>query len=655
MNVNEEAVHTPDSRKTWGKLRQIQTSRALARERTSGFVKPWLAVSIVVALAVISAAFGVMFGLLDHKKQVEKPADAAQAGPSDPSPPPTDPPSPAFPSLPLDHTNPGTDEMNALIKVVKAGRPADRVTAAHRIAQHARIASRAIPALLAALETADSELEAAVLAALEKIGPPPHEYVPLLVSALSSKSLSAHRYAVQSFAEKLPVPEEAIPALVTNLRDSHAVIRAYAATALERAGEKARPFALGPLVALGADLDPSVRNSASKAVKALGKPNPDDLPTLKTLLGDKSPQVRSLATSLISSMVTNGDQAAQVYVPLLTDMNPEIRLSALVALIAYPDSLPKVSASIFPLFKDMDKKVRSTAIGAAVRMQGAPNLSEEISSAFQVETDPDLHTLLADAFVRLSDPKPSDVKTLRAVLFDCPLKVRRAALDKLALLKNAAAPAVDDLITLVNDPSAEVRAATLAAALRALAAIGPDPKLTLPIATTNFNDKQASNDVRVAAIDLLASCGPEGLSVLKDATPYILPDPLKAEMCEVFASAGADAKDVYLWMIDTAETIDSCRPSVSDALAKAGNDKSVLELIIRTDKYRNRKPGEPERTYPLEYRTWALQTLGKMDLTKIKPETRARLEYKMKLITDDNEIETSLQRLAATVIKKLKN
>jgi hypothetical protein len=158
----------------------------------------------------------------------------------------------------------------------------------------------------------------------------------------------------------------------------------------------------------------------------------------------------------------------------------------------------------------------------------------------------------------------------------------------------------------------------------------------------------------VAAVDLLATCGSDGLKVLKDATPYMLPDPVKAEMCQVLASAGADAKDVFLWMLDTAETIDTCRPSVSDALAKSASDKLVLELTKRTDKYKTGMPGVAPMTYSLEYRTWALQTLGKMDLTKIKKETWEHLESKMKLITSDDEIDPALQRLAAVVLKKLK-
>lgn len=631
---------------------RLSTNFARGNSRAGGFMKPWVAIAIAVSLVFLSGAFGVLFGILD--RQPATPPPDPSTPPADATPVSAGPVGPSTPMLPPIHMAPSEAEMNALIEVVKAGRPADRITAAHLIEQHAKLAARAVPALLGALDDTNPELDAAILAALDKIGPPLKEYLPLLTSALSAKSLSARRYAAQSFAERLSAPEEAIPGLVALLNDTHAEIRTYAARSLQRVGEKAKPAALGPLVALAADLDPSVREAASKAIKAFGAPTFEDIPSLKPHLADKSPQVRSEAMSLLGSIVTNNEQAAKVYLPLLTDKNPEIRLIALKGLIAYKDTLPKVASSIYPLFKDVDKNVRSTALGAAALLQGDEKLSEELAAAFKTETDPNLHTQIADTYVRIAEPRPSDVKTLRAVLSDCPLKVRRAALDKLAMLKKDAAPAVNDIINLINDPSMEVHKTLLLPALQALAAIAPDPKVTLPIASANFLDKTASNDVRVAAVDLLAACGPGGIKVLKDTTPYMLPDPVKSEMCNVFASLGDDAKDVYLWMIDTCETIDTCRVAVGDSLAKTGDDKLVKELLKRTDKYRAGVPGVAPVIHPLEYRTWALQTLGKMDLSKIKPDTREHLETKMKLITGDDEIDASLHRLAEAVLKKLK-
>lgn len=614
-----------------------------------GFIRPWVAATLLVTLALVSGGIGVLTGLPRPQ------APTAPAGPTSPSATSEPAAAPTYPSLPLDHINPGEADLDALIAVIRAGRPADRVEAAHRLEKHAKFAARAVPALVAALEGADLELEAAVAAALDKIGPPPREYSPLLVNALSSRSLSARRYAAHAFAVALPVPEEAIAPLVQCLNDSHATLRTNAASALERAGGKARPLALGPLVTQAADLDPNARAAAEKAVRAMGKPNADDKPTLTALLANKSPKVRSEALTLLHTFITDRNQAAEVYVPLLKDESPDIRLAAMRGLTAFPDALPVVAAHIFPLFTDPDIRVRSAAIGTIKKMQNPPKLVRALADAYQKELDPELRRTLADAFVSSCEPVAGDVPTLRAILNDAPFTVRKAAADKLASLNKAAAPATDDLIALANDPGPEARGAVLASALQALAAIRPDPKLTLDLATANFSDKQAKDDVRVAAVDLLATCGAAGLKVLKDGTPYRLSDPVKAEMIEVFAANSADTKDMQTWMLAAAETIQSCRLALGSVLAKNATDQAVMELARRTDKYHTGIPGEPLVARPLSFRKWALQTLAAIDLPKVaKPETKTLVEMKMRLMTDDPETDPELSRLAAAALKRLK-
>jgi HEAT repeat protein len=527
------------------------------------------------------------------------------------------------------------------------------VTAAHRLAKFAPIAPRAIPVLLAALDGADPELEAALTTALDAIGPPPAEYVRLLVSGLESRSDTVRRYAVHSFADRNKAPEEAIPALVTLLSDPHAPVRLHAAEALDRVGGKARPLALGPLVARAADLDPTVRKAAAKAVESLGKPDLDDKPVLQTLLTDKSPQIRAAALALIAPLVTTGDQAVDTYLPLLLDPTAEIRLAALRGLAAFPDVLPTISASVVPLLGDSNKEVRSAAIGAVVQMPRVPKIVDKVAKARDAELVPELRDAFANAVVTLSAPQPADVPALRAVLVDGPPKVQRAAADKLSLLGRAAAPAIDDLIALATNPDAGVRSPCLSSALLALAAIGPEAKSAIPVAAPIFKDKAAPIDARQAAVAVLAATGPDGVKELKDATIYHLPAPVQASMCAAFAALGADARDMHPWMIDVAETVSDCRSAVSDALVRAGTDDSILELTKRTDVFRTGKPGEPDHKYPTTYRKWALQTLGKMDLAKvITPKTREVVESRMKNRAEDTDAD--IARFATAVLKKLK-
>jgi HEAT repeat protein len=606
-------------------------------------------VAALVLLAVLLAvALGVIAGLRGRHHEEAKadaPAPPIEVVVPDPVPAPA---GPVFPELPPDRPNPTAAELDALIEVVRAGRPGDRVTAVHRIARLAPVARRAIPTLLAALENADPELDAALTATLDRIGAPPREYVPLMVRALESKSDGARGYAVHAFATRVAVPEEAIRPLVALLGDPHAVVRTRAAAALERAGEKARPLALGPLVALTGDLDPGARKAAADALRALGKPEGDDRAVLQKLLADKSPRVRVAALGLVGPLVTTGDQAAAVYAPLLADDTPDVRLAALRGLVAIPDSLPKAAAKVTPLLTDSDRGVRAAAIDAAGRIPMTPGVADAVAAAYRTETDAELRTSLALAFVAVAEPKPSDLPVLRAILADGTPKVRRAAADKVALLGSDAAPAVNDLITLATDPSAEVRAA----ALRALAAAGPAAKPAFDLAAASFKDNGAPAEVRLAAVDVLAACGPDGLKELKEATSRHPPDPIKAHMCEVFAAAGKDARDTYPWMLDTAEAVAACRPAVGDALVKGATDEVVMNLTLRTDVFRPWKPVVGEIPYPVGYRKWALETLGKIDLAKVaSPDTRSKLETRMKHLADGADPE--IVRLATAVLKKL--
>jgi HEAT repeat protein len=634
----------------------------MARTSPKGSISTQTAIVLGVGLVLIGVGGGLAISIWNAPKPDPAPppiippvapADVPVTPVDVPDSPPPPPAGPVVPELPPERPHPGAEQVDALVEVIKAGRPADRVTAAHRIAKLAHIAGRAVPALLAALEGADPELNAALTAALNEIGPPPREYVGLLVDGLQSKSDAVRQYAVHVFAERSRAPEEAIPALVGLLGDPHAKVRAHAAEALERIGAKARPLALAPLVARAADLDPAAQKAAAKAVRALGPPDSDDEPALRALLTDKSAHVRTAALVLIRPLETTGDQASAAYAPLLKDPTPELRLSALEGLLAFPDSVPALSDRVLHLLGDSDRGVRTAAIRAAGLMPGVAGILDKLTAARRTEAAPELRDALAAAVVALSAPQPGDVPSLRAVLVDAPHKTRQAAADKLGALGKAAAPAVDDLIALATSADANLRGACLTSALRALAAIGPHAKAAAPLAKATFEDKDAPVEARQAAVAVLAASGPDGVAQLKDATINRLPDPVKASMCIAFAAVGPEAKDIHTWMIDAAETIADVRSAVGDALVRAATDESALELLKRTDVFRTGMPGEPEHRYTVGYRKWALQTLEKMDLAKIlTPKTRHEMEKRLKLRAEDTD--TDIARVAAAILKKLK-
>jgi HEAT repeat protein/S1-C subfamily serine protease len=541
--------------------------------------------------------------------------------------------------------------LNALIDVVKRGAPADRLAAARRLGNLEAAARPAVPALLTVMETADPELEASIGAALERIGPPEPGAESILVPAIRSKSPVARGYALRTLAAGPGIPEDAIPQLVAALDDPFAEVRAGAAALLGRVGEKARPTALGPLLDRAADADPTVRTAAADAVPKLGKPGPQDKPVLLKKLADPDARVR-LAAAVAIAPLTDADAelAAEIWVPLLKDPTPALRVTALRGLLKHPDRLPRLAADVLPLLDDEDKSVRAAAILAAGHMKGRPGLPQRVARAFEKETDPEVKAAAAEAIVNLTEPNASDVEPLRKILVGGPPKARQAAADKLAQLGPGAAPAIDDLIDRAKsdaDPAVRV------AALRALAATGAEGRKSLPLAAELFNAADTPEAVRNAAIAVLGQGGPEGLKVLKDAANKpSLPTSTKIEICRAFAAAGPDAQDMHEWMISLAETTPKCREAVAQALAKHGNDKSVQLLLKRTEVYKPSKVGEPPETYPTDYRRWAVETLGQMNLKEVATkDTRERVATRMKDLERDSDPDVA--RAAAAVRKNL--
>ncbi|HJZ54841.1 MAG TPA: HEAT repeat domain-containing protein [Gemmataceae bacterium] len=547
--------------------------------------------------------------------------------------------------------SPGSDapNLNALIAVLRGGAPADRPVAARRIGNLGPQAKAAVPALLTTLESADADLEAEIGAALTRIGPPEAGAESVLVPALRSKSAVARGYALRTLAAGAMIPDDAIPALVAALNDPSAEVRIGAAVALASLGEKARAEALGPLLDRAADADPAVRKAAAAALAKIGPVGPDDKPVLTRKLADPDARVRGAAAVAFAPLITSGEQAAEVWLPLLKDPTPELKVAAIRGLLSYPDHLPKVAGQVLPLLEDSDKSVQAAAIEAAGKMKGVPGVPGRVATAYRLSTDPQVKAAAAEAVVSLAEPTTSDIMALKTILVDGPPKARRAAADKLAVLKEGAAEVIPDLIERVKkDDDPEVKAA----AMRALAAVGRDGRQAVPLAADLFNAKDTPDVVRLAAIDLLGVGGPDGVKALKAAINQPLPDVIKARMCLAFAAAGADARDVHPWMIDLAETLVACREPVTAALVKSGDDAAVQRLLKRTDVYRPAKVGEAPETYPQSYRKWAIETLGKIDLEKVMTrDTKEKLILRMKSLERDTDPE--LAKAATVVLKKL--
>jgi HEAT repeat protein len=102
-----------------------------------------------------------------------------------------------------------------------------------------RIGQEAVPALAAALPTAEEVSRKCMLSALMRIGPPAAAAVPEIITVLREtggtppmNSGTVQERAIRALAAMGPAAKEAVPHLSTLLKDSHAAIRTLAAYAL---------------------------------------------------------------------------------------------------------------------------------------------------------------------------------------------------------------------------------------------------------------------------------------------------------------------------------------------------------------------------------------------------------------------------------------
>lgn len=541
--------------------------------------------------------------------------------------------------------------IGSLTTAVKSGAMPDRVAAAQQLGKLGQAAQSAIPTLLAVVDE-DPELDIAVEQAVAAIGPPAPTDVAALGPALSRKSAVVRRYAARELAAS-NVPDSVIPALAAALADAVPEVRVAAAEALTKAGPRARVIAIGPLLDHLADANPAVITAVTIAIGKLGPFIPEDKPIIAPKLDHQSATVREFAAALIASLMPTAEQAVKVWGILSKDPVPERRAIAIRVLVMWPDQLREHESAVLRLLTDPDRGVRLAAVGAVARMKPTMNLTDHLAMIVQSETDPEIRAAAGEAFAEGIDPTRRDLPVLRKILAEGTPKGRRGAANKLARLQDRAMSAVPDLVARLADPDIEVRTAVL----RALAAVGVEAERAIPDVSKILADPKAPEPLLLGAVDVLGATGAEGLWTLKKATTQdattMFPTAVRARMCVVFAKAGAEAADMFVWMLDQAETVPAAREPTAEAFVRSGTDAVVRALVRRTDRFRPRVNNTPEQEYPGDYRRWALETLGKMDVLKVAtPATREILRAKLESLSRDMDAE--LKQDAIAIRKRLK-
>jgi HEAT repeat protein len=537
-----------------------------------------------------------------------------------------------------------------LLAVLKGGSPADRITAARRLGNLRAQARSAVPALLAALDSGDQELHAAVGTALSQIGPPESGAERILLPALRSKSPVAKSYAARMFATDALIPGDSVKDVVAAFKDASPEVRAFAVQAVGKVGPKARPVALAGLLDRLADADRTVRDGATAAVQSIGLPEAEDRPILLAHLKHDDLRVRVAATALLRQITTSPEDARDLWLPLLKDREPKLRLAAVTALSASVDLLTGAGANILPLLDDSDPAVRAAAAHGVRHLTKTIGAVEKLSKCLESETDATVKAALAESLVIMLKADVANLNLFRKLMKDGAPSVREEAAKKLAAIGPEASEAIPDLIGRIGDEETGVRVA----ALKALAAMGLSAKDAIPVAAALFDRDRTPPPVLVVAVDVLAACGGDGLKHLETLSKKVLPRDVREQMCVAFAGVKSPSDEMRLWMLDQAEVLTESREVIAGTFVRTGTNATLLELLRRTHFYKPGKVGSKLEEYDVGYRKWALITVGKMNVEKIATrETRAyvleRLEY---LSKNDNSPEVVAE--AAVALTKLK-
>ena len=371
----------------------------------------------------------------------------------------------------------GAKAVPALLETVVATRTEDSDVREVALRALARIADpRAVEPLIQALENAEVWLAPRIADILARHG---EAVVAPLIAVLNEGShRPARAWAANVLGEVRA--QRAFPSVVRLLDDPDDEVRAKAATALGRMGDRR---AVGYLVDhLLSDPAPFVRARISGALGQLG--GPEVIERLVRALGDSAWWVRMRTVEALEHV---GGVAEGPLLVALDDSDPEIRIRAAVALerLGVPDNLVRMIESgervpdamqtmvkfaaagprefLSELAQHDSRQVRSALVTAAERT-GRRDLADELVRMVTSDTDPALRAQALTALRSLGsrDALPAALSALA----DDDHQVRTAAVEFIGAFGNA------DTLGLLHAHTADADPRIRAASMRALGRLG---------------------------------------------------------------------------------------------------------------------------------------------------------------------------------------
>ena len=373
-------------------------------------------------------------------------------------------------------TRQGAGEVDALIRALSGGRPAEIEPAARRLARLAiakklgRDKARVIKALAKALRHADPEVSDAGGRALAWMGA---DAIDPLVAALRT----GHRRAQSNAALNLclmtsihkddpAIFDKAIPALSKFVRHEYRTLRTNAIHALAGMGPAAIPALFESLADEG----------GLTAAKGIARHGTAALPALLKALKSKDARTRAHAAVVAKFMGPQAKEAVPLLIQLLKGTDKAGKVHAAQALRAIGKDAKAAAPHLVALLREPDV-YRTTVARALATIGPAVEHADPLLEALSTTTDEREQNEIATAIAAIG---ARAVPKLTRALEDERFPVRRGAAFACLLLGPDAAGAVPALIKTLH----EDRLRRLVA--EALGRIGPAAKDAVPFLVQNL-------------------------------------------------------------------------------------------------------------------------------------------------------------------------
>ncbi len=316
----------------------------------------------------------------------------------------------------------------------------------------------ALPAIVAATKSPDSNVQLAAVKALGRLGDA--ACVPLLL-ALASTDQGPPELAREAQASLRALRGPGIAeALVAAAQDAKLEQRRVAVQALAARGQVE---AVPVLLKLVAAPEAQLRGDAFQALGVLAEAK--DLPSLVQLLaGAQTPEIvgqAQRALSAVCARVSDKNAAAQAVAVALNSPSIEVRRAALSILAGVPS--PQALEILRPALHDADEAIRDTALrGLAAWPDASP--AADLLDIARNETATKRKILALQGAIRLAGPAGKLPAEASLKLLAQAMKLAERTEEKklaLAALADISHPeAIDSAAAWLADPALEVEAAT---------------------------------------------------------------------------------------------------------------------------------------------------------------------------------------------------